>query len=71
MSLVVSVCVVLAGSVLVIAAAVRLDQSSGRFGRIADPGEGYGLPDVGTYLIADGDCAAGTVCRSTCPRGCG
>ncbi len=47
------------GFVLFIGGVVRIDQSTGHFGRITVPGESYGLPDVGTYVITDGNYAAG------------
>jgi hypothetical protein len=49
----------LGGLLAVIAGGVRIDHTTGHFGRIEVPGESYGLPDAGTYVIADGDYAAG------------
>ena len=48
----------LGGLVALVAGGVRIDHSTGHFNRIAVPGESYGLPDAGTYVITDGDYAA-------------
>jgi hypothetical protein len=44
---------------LLIYGGVALDHTTGHFGRIQVPGESYGLPDAGTYVISDGNYAAG------------
>jgi len=52
-----TVAVVVAVGLLVFGG-VALDHTTGHFGRISVPGESYGLPDPGTYLISDGNYAA-------------
>lgn len=44
---------------LLVYGGVALDHTTGHFGRIQVPGDSYGLPDAGTYVISDGDYAAG------------